>query len=208
MEMNDIESYRLRKYLLQDWWSPRKAAMILGGYDPDRSGLIDEERFSQLSLLTSELILKPGNDVSDPKVKLFKAGHGDISRISDIWEGSDHSRASTREKNGLTEYTRDYCIEWAQRKKIEVIWLSWARENGYLDTLPRTTKEREVNGKSRNSFLRTINALATALINGRTGRPSTDAEAVIAILDRNPGHGVSHESLRRLLTEYDKHVGD
>lgn len=40
----------------------------------------------------------------------------------------------------------------------------------------------EPSTKSKNAYLKTINALSKALINGLTGKPNTDAEAVLAAL--------------------------
>ncbi|MOA25469.1 hypothetical protein D3C78_1461940 [compost metagenome] len=42
----------------------------------------------------------------------------------------------------------------------------------------------EPSPKSRNAYLRTIAALGYAMINGSTGKPNTDANAILAELDK------------------------
>lgn len=59
--------------------------------------------------------------------------------------------------------------------------------------------------KSKNSYLKTIAALSDALIDGLTGRPNTDAEAVLASLS---GKGVAAPITPKTLANYLKEASE
>lgn len=68
---------------------------------------------------------------------------------------------------------------------------------------------KDANPKSRNTFLRYINALVSGLIDGRTGRPSTDAEiAMTTLATREVTHELKTATLREYLSTYDKEIAD
>jgi hypothetical protein len=63
----------------------------------------------------------------------------------------------------------------------------------------------EISTKTKNAYLKTISALSMALISGSTGKPFTDAEAVLSLLDKA---GIEHPVSRRTLADYLKEAGD
>ncbi|MEX1670343.1 hypothetical protein AB4876_15595 [Zhongshania guokunii] len=63
----------------------------------------------------------------------------------------------------------------------------------------------DISTKTKNAYLKTISALSMALISGSTGKPFTDAEVVLSLLDKA---GIEHPVSRRKLAEYLKEAGD
>ena len=72
---------------------------------------------------------------------------------------------------------------------------------------PKATKPEgeDVSTKTKNAYLKTINALAMTLISGSSGKPHSDAEAVLSLLDQA---GIDHPVSKRKLAEYLKEAGE
>ncbi len=70
---------------------------------------------------------------------------------------------------------------------------------------PLKPKDEDIATKTKNAYLKTISALSMALISGSCGKPHTDAEAVLSILDKA---GIEHPVSKRKLAEYLKETGD
>jgi len=69
-------------------------------------------------------------------------------------------------------------------KMAKRFWPSITEELAHfpLVEMPKLGVTAELSTKSKNSYLKTIGALAEALIDGLTGKPNTDAEAILAAL--------------------------
>lgn len=89
-------------------------------------------------------------------------------------------------------------------KDWEIITSTDSEWEKFFKNLNETTHQQP-NGKTRNAYLRTIEAFVNALIKGRTGRPTTDARAALNALQcagiENP---IDERTLANYLTEADK----
>jgi hypothetical protein len=179
----------LEKYLLQDWWSPIKAVILLAGFDPDRSPLTGDREIANPRLLIAG--------------EMF-CGTLEIWRILDIWEGSDHRSAEQRLTNGGIEYSSGYCIQWAIKKRINIPWLDWAVENGLASTV-KSSNSQDAPPRSRRDFLAITNVLVGALIDKRTEEPYKDAVVTCQLLaSKGIELPISEKTLGNMLSEYDK----
>jgi hypothetical protein len=72
---------------------------------------------------------------------------------------------------------------------------------------PKATKPEgeDVSTKTKNAYLKTINALAMTLISGSSGKPHSDAEAVLSLLDQA---GIKHPVCKKKLADYLKEAGE
>ena len=72
---------------------------------------------------------------------------------------------------------------------------------------PKATKPEgeDVSTKTKNAYLKTINALAMTLISGSSGKPHSDAEAVLSLLDQA---GIEHPVSKKKLADYLKEAGE
>lgn len=86
---------------------------------------------------------------------------------------------STVTKLSLAKWFWQHDHEMAKR-----FWPSITEELAHppLVEMPKSGVTTELSTKSKNSYLKTIGALAEALIDGLTGKPNTDAEAILAAL--------------------------
>ena len=86
---------------------------------------------------------------------------------------------STVTKLSLAKWFWQHDHEMAKR-----FWPSITEELAHppLVEIPKSRVTAELSTKSKNSYLKTIGALAEALIDGLTGKPNTDAEAILAAL--------------------------
>jgi len=79
---------------------------------------------------------------------------------------------------------REAAIFRAEQAEVEAAELRRQLEQERAARLAAEQRADEPTSKSRNAYLRTIAALGYALIDGSTGKPNTDANAVLAELGR------------------------
>ena len=92
-------------------------------------------------------------------------------------------------------------IDWEIPSELKAL----AKASKPAPTPPEPPQDKIPSAKGRNAYLRTINALVSALINNRTGKPDSDAHAVLAALQlAGVPEPVNHRTLSRYLSDADK----
>jgi hypothetical protein len=155
---------KLRYWLLLDSWTPLQAFSLFSGYSPERLEFDAEGKLKRdyrgefgglrwlngldLNMFITEEVL--GIEFLKKQKLLFEEN---INYLYDIWKTGTHSDL---------RYHPSYYFDWAQRKRIRVSWLDWARAEGLLsweEKQAAVTASGEVSGKAESNYLNLIGAL-------------------------------------------------
>lgn len=112
---------RLEIELKKDWWTPSQACHIF-------AGLIEVERDGQYASIAIE-----GGDPTDSQKE-------QVDQLRSIWDGSEHKpREKEHYFNRSREFwAKEYCLRWAEHKRIDIPWFEWAVEQEWIDPLDVT----------------------------------------------------------------------
>jgi hypothetical protein len=120
--------------LLQDWWSSDEACMIFTGYVWKGAG----GRLTDIK--TGEVIaeFRAGGHGRSAEHELINDRYIEICQV---WDGSDHARDTGIYKSSQVtpKWNKYYILDWALTKApvIEIPWLDWAYEKGFLNQKDR-----------------------------------------------------------------------
>ena len=125
----------LEDWLLRDWWSPIEACHIF-------ALLLRTEKDG---FYGSRAILSEHRQHRDLVQKLEDRAEDYLN----IWATSVHKpieREYYRASISNEFYTKEYCVKWAQKKRIEMPWLDWAIEEQFIN-LEAQKPENQINAK-------------------------------------------------------------
>ena len=139
----------LKDWLLRDWWSPIEACHIFASL----------MRTEKDGCYGSRAILSEHRQHRDIVKKLEDRAEDYLK----IWKASDHKpieREYYRSSISNEFYTKEYCIKWAQKRRIEMPWLDWAIEEKFvnleaqqpvnqIDTKAMTSNESDETAENR-----------------------------------------------------------
>jgi hypothetical protein len=161
----------LESLLKRDWWESELACRIFTGfvrYDYQGSS---RTRFSGDCLLDiSYEDFQTGKVDISPGSPLFLNIHEELRNYQNWWKYTEHDKSPNNFRNE-DEWSKEYCVRWAFIKEIDIPWLDWAIDNGYLPAgigEAKKTKKSDApmsnSSKEKENRLRLIGILAKMLL--------------------------------------------
>jgi hypothetical protein len=155
LEWKNFDDSPLPKLLRYDYWSPNVAIPLICNIDTARSEEFDqhgsEDQVDYVDIL-------PGTEVEWPTYKSIRLLSEDrncfldderrnetTKKVKDLWEiyfsNPDHGIINVHvwsEDELLAQLDRPpkYFIEWAKSKSVQIPWLMWARDRGFVVDKP------------------------------------------------------------------------
>lgn len=127
---------KLEEWLLRDWWTPSQACHLY-------ANLIQT---TNDGIFGSSPVLPEHKGMHPEQLKPFRSKK---DQHLNVWQASKHDPADGEYyQSGLTEfYTKEYCIRWALKKRIEIRWLEWAIEEKFISA-EELQHENKINNKT------------------------------------------------------------
>lgn len=215
----------LETLLLRDWWDSELACRIFTGFvqkDSDGDYVADAGRLCILDLDMGEEHWETDFDDAESSFNssgIYEKKNSEWAQYLMLWKYSTHDRSSSNLRNE-DEWSREYCVRWALRKRIDIPWLEWAIEKGYLpadirDTvgnLGETPKVavKEAGQRKTENLYRLISILVEMMVNpdlksqfhSQSDLKKEITENYEESEDRNTG--LSVDSLNRTFAEMNK----
>lgn len=127
----------LEYFLKMDYWRLRDAALLLLGIDPKESTIDSYAKGTEkIVLLDNRKISKYSRNSGygrdrNRETPAYATYNKNYQKIIDLWELTEHEYEG--EDRWIShEFTVSYILKWAERKKIEIIWLDWASKENLL----------------------------------------------------------------------------
>ncbi len=213
----------LEKFLLRDWWKHELACRIF-------TGCVHIDQWGEYVADSGELRIfdlnwEPNQEWFDSEPmfggSLLTAKRKDREwrQLLVLWKFSTHDRSSSNLRNE-DEWNKEYCIRWALSKKINIPWLEWAIEYGYLPAnisgdvdIPRVNlkgKDEESGQIKTDNLLRLMSILVEMMVDPNKKKNFTNQTALKEYIaehyepheERNKG--LSKDSLNRTFSDMNK----
>jgi hypothetical protein len=193
---------RLHYWFLMDSWTPNQAFAILAGYCPqslqfdDDGKLVSDYRGEYGGLVWLSGLELDGffTDMvvgEDFKKRHKRAFEENLKAFNDIWKTGAHTEP---------RYHPSYYLDWANRKRIKIQWLDWARSEGLLpweEKQAAVTASGEVSGKAESNYLNLIGALCELYWRAAHGDAPIVQQRILDVLSEYKDYpGLSERNLK------------
>lgn len=215
----------LEQLLLRDWWGSELACRIFTGFvhqDRDGDYVADSGRPCLLDLDMGKKHWE--TDYTDAESSfdsslIYEKKNSEWEEYLMLWKYSTHDRSSSNLRNE-DEWSKEYCVRWALRKRIDIPWLEWAIEKGYLPAnisgdvdIPRVNlngKDEESGQIKTDNLLRLMSILVEMMVDPNKKKNFTNQTALKEYIaehyepheERNKG--LSKDSLNRTFSYMNK----